>query len=130
MTMIDYSKRRPNTFSKAESHMDEVWGKPDTSFQSPLPVKSHSNVLCDNMYEMLPPGKLIKALESRVFTRAGHPGILCLHIPNFQTSCRKVRVCINSIGIVSHSSVLGMVGTLQRFRFPARVKLISKTSKG
>lgn len=82
------------------------------------------------MYEMLPPGKLIKALESKVFTRTVHPGILCLHIPNFQMSCRKVKVCIKSTGIVSHSSVLGMVGTLQRFKFPASVNLISRISKG
>lgn len=102
------------TTSKRKGTWGVVWGKPSSSFQGPLPMKSRrmylippSNELWQHMWNVANQGSSFKTLLMIFIV-----GRSCRHLPGMHLNsgllegkhifCINHLFCMNSLGIVSH----------------------------
>ena len=94
MAMIYYSKRRPRKSAKENGAWGEVWKKPSTNFQGPLPVEPLRTQFSQQQELTYSAAHEKDSLQSQcpVFLpEAGHAGTLCLahsKIPDSQKESR------------------------------------------
>lgn len=120
---------QPN--QQRKKHMGKVQGKPDINFQGSFPMESHMMCLVapaisyDNTHGMLPTKKLVRDSTSRILLGLIMQATSARNVPKFQSPRKKAgawhkphclyKQCRHSESLLS---VLGMVGTLPKFKFP------------